>query len=389
MKRFSAAIILLTIVAGTLVLWIRARWTTTIPEVSLCALAAAWCLLFITRRNRARTSFALIPVAGVIVWAGFQLLIGSTIYAWQTRMAILYWSANFAALFTGLQSFSDTLLRARFLRALLVFGFVICIFSTLQGMTTDARIFWLFQSDYKGFYIFGPFPYHNHYAAFIELLLPIALYNALTDRAGRFFYVLVAATMYASVIAAASRAGFALTTAEIIVVPAVTMRRWKISRKPLLGAGAVLAGMVLLLAVSAGPGLLIGRFGLSDPVRREFDLSSVAMAKDHLLLGVGLGNWPVAYPGYARFDNGHYANQAHNDWAQWTVEGGIPLAALMLCLACWAIPRAVRSGWGAGIAAILIHCLIDYPISRSAIAVIFFVLVAAVHYPVDIWVPEE
>ena len=380
MKRLSAAVIFVTIAVSVLVVWVRAKWTTSIPEVSLCSLAAVWSLLFLGGRRRPRVSAALIPVAGVILWAGFQLLIGSSIYAWQTRMSILYWSANFAVLLTGLQIFDDPLARKQFLRAILIFGFVICVISTLQGLTSDAKIFWLFQTDYRGFLVFGPFPYHNHYAAFIELTLPIALYSALTDRRGRLFYILIAATMYASVIAAASRAGFALTTAELLIVPAVTVRRSKISAKRVAGAAAVLAGMVAVLALSAGPGLLIGRFRLADPVRQEFLYSSVAMAKDHPWLGVGLGNWPAAYPGYARFDDGRYANQAHNDWAQWTVEGGIPLLALMLWLACWVIPRAVRSGWGAGAAAIFIHCLIDYPISRSAIAALFFVIISALNY---------
>lgn len=40
-------------------------------------------------------------------------------------------------------------------------------------------------------------------------------------------------------------------------------------------------------------------------------------------MGFGLGNWPRAYPRYAVFDDGNYVNQAHNDWAQWAVEGGV------------------------------------------------------------------
>ena len=36
-------------------------------------------------------------------------------------------------------------------------------------------------------------------------------------------------------------------------------------------------------------------------------------------------------PHYAIVDIGAYANQAHNDWLQWTAEGGIPFGLLTLC----------------------------------------------------------
>ncbi|MGD1073298.1 MAG: hypothetical protein ABSB15_24560, partial [Bryobacteraceae bacterium] len=57
---------------------------------------------------------------------------------------------------------------------------------------------------------------------------------------------------------------------------------------------------------------------------------------------------------------------------------GIPLLAMMLTLAIWATPRALGSGWGAGIVAVFTHCLVDYPIQRTAVAIVFFVVLAAV-----------
>ena len=66
----------------------------------------------------------------------------------------------------------------------------------------------------------GPFLSRNHYAAFIEAVLPIALYRAVR-RPARVapLFVHGGATMYASVIASASRAGTVLTTAEVVLVP--------------------------------------------------------------------------------------------------------------------------------------------------------------------------
>ena len=51
----------------------------------------------------------------------------------------------------------------------------------------------------------GPILYHTHYAVFIEAVLPIALYQALRTEKDSILYSGMAATMYASVIASASR----------------------------------------------------------------------------------------------------------------------------------------------------------------------------------------
>jgi O-antigen polymerase len=118
------------------------------------------------------------------------------------------------------------------------------------------------------------------------------------------------------------------------------------------------------------------RFLQSDPyaVRREFLRSSLAMIGDRPWMGFGLGTWSTAYPGYALFDNGLFANQAHSDWAQWTVEGGVPFFLFMLSIAVWSVRAAARWLWGVGVVSIFLHCLVDYPIQRPALSGLFFVL---------------
>jgi len=81
------------------------------------------------------------------------------------------------------------------------------------------------------------------------------------------------------------------------------------------------------------------------------------------------------YPGFAYSDDGLFANQAHNDWAQWTVEGGLPLAAVMLLWAALLVPPAIHSLWGLGVVSVLIHCLVDYPMQqRPALAGFIFAM---------------
>jgi O-antigen ligase len=107
-------------------------------------------------------------------------------------------------------------------------------------------------------------------------------------------------------------------------------------------------------------------------------------------LGTGLGTWPVAYPKYAIVDAGVFANQAHCDWLQWAVEGGIPLALLMVLLFVWAVRstfrsfrrssphhgRSFRCLWGLGIVSVFLHACVDYPFSRPALGSWFIVMLA-------------
>jgi len=99
------------------------------------------------------------------------------------------------------------------------------------------------------------------------------------------------------------------------------------------------------------------------------------MVRERPLRGFGLGTWSEVYPGFARFDDGLFANQAHNDWAQWAAEGGIPFFLLMVGVAGMAIRPAFRSLWGLGLLSVFLHCCIDYPMQqRPALAALFFAM---------------
>jgi len=87
----------------------------------------------------------------------------------------------------------------------------------------------------------------------------------------------------------------------------------------------------------------------------------------HPWFGVGLGAWPSVYPRYALVDIGAFANQAHNDWLQWTAEGGLPFGLMLVTLFLWCLRPAIASVWGLGVIAVFLHALVDYPFSRPAL----------------------
>jgi O-antigen ligase len=129
---------------------------------------------------------------------------------------------------------------------------------------------------------------------------------------------------------------------------------------------------------------ILHRFQEAAPysMRADFLRSSLAMVKDRPLAGFGLGAWSTAYPAYARFDDGLFANQAHNDWAQWAAEGGIPMLAMMLAVLALLARPAMRSLWGLGLLAVFVHAFVDYPFQqRPALAVFFFAMAGALANP--------
>src|ERR1022692_4701250 len=149
------------------------------------------------------------------------------------------------------------------------------------------------------------------------------------------------------------------------------------SARRLIGMFAVL-GVVCSLAFTAVVGWtrLWERFQDPDPYRgrREMLTSAVAMVRAKPWTGFGLGSFETVYPGFAVFDEGSVVDHAHNDWAEWASEGGLPLLACVLAIAVWGTPRLVQSLWGLGVLAVWLHALVDFPMQTPALALWVFVL---------------
>jgi hypothetical protein len=124
----------------------------------------------------------------------------------------------------GFSLFGFADVRRWFRFAMLWFAFVVSIWATLQTFTSNGRVFWIFPTGYTAD-VMGPIVYHNHWAAFVEVVLPIALYEAFRRERNSLLYAGMAAALYASVIASASRAGTILTTAEILIVAVLMAAR--------------------------------------------------------------------------------------------------------------------------------------------------------------------
>jgi O-Antigen ligase len=359
-----ATLIAVALCLATLTLWIPAYWPVAAFEVTVFLIAGIAVVL--GRVPVAGTRFPLFALGFTVLWGCFQLLTGVTISRFATERATLQWMTWAAIYYVGVCLLEESVAR-RLRTALVWFGFVFAVEAILQAYISPGKVFGLFPTDYH--LVMGPILYHNHFAIFIEIVLPIALFLSLSAARNRYTFLGVSAVLLTAVVVSASRGGLIISSAEIVCV-------WVLLhlRKPATGQkdrwpALVMIGVTAVLVSIVGFETISERF-YSEALtlgRLQFAISTLHMIAVHPWIGWGLGCWPAVYPAFATFDPGAIVNQAHCDWLQWTAEGGLPVGFAMLSLTLWGVKPAIRSIWGIGVIAVLIHAAFDYPFSRPAV----------------------
>lgn len=372
---------------GILTLWVPGRWALSAFQAAMLALGA-WRVGWRIRSGERIGEHPIVFLLGMILLLGvLQGALHSTVDRALTQESLLNWLVNLTTFALALDLLRDSFVRDRFLNVVVWFALALSVVSVFTVLTASpGKAFWIFEAG-SGVSTLGPFVYKNQYAAFIEAVLPLAVLRALGGRdsaPGGSVWVqntLIVAVLFGSVVAGASRMGTILCVAEIVLIPVIARMRGLIANRTALSATAgSLAAMVALAAI-VGWEPIWQRLQEPNPYSLRWDLvkSSVAMVQERPWTGFGLGTWASAYPAFARFDDGTFVNQAHNDWLQWAVEGGVPMLMLMLAVAGLVLRPALRTIWGLGMIAVFIHCIIDYPMQqRPALAAFFFAMLGAV-----------
>ncbi len=291
---------------------------------------------------------------------------------YQGWSAVLFWLTAAILTLTAAQLFTDRTRASRFRLLFVIFGSAVCVLDLLEQATHSDKYFWLIQSRYST--VNGPFAYWNNFAQFVELFLPITLWLGLKHHKPATPFLLLSGLQIGAVIASGSRAGSALVLLELLAVLFLAYLRNR--NRAFLYAAASVFAVSLLIAFAAGSQTLTYKLQQKDQlaVRRDINQSSLQMIREHPFTGWGLDTYVPVYRMFARYDDGTYVNRAHNDWLQWTAEGGIFFSGLMLVVFFWSIRPAIHSVWGIGVLALCLHALVDYPFARFGVCGWYFAL---------------
>ncbi len=359
----TLGILVVAFAFGIGTLWVTALWPFAVFQVVIMLTACvwfgstAWC-------GQIRAGIWLLFPFAIAGGAALQFALGRSEDLWQTRQSVFDWATYACAAFLAFQVASDDRLRWAALRIFAMSAGALALISTVQNYTVPGRVLWMFDSGYADS-VFGPFTYHTKLANFAELAIAASMWLALREKRGRAIYVANAAALAGAVVASASRGGLAVLAIEVLTLGIVAAGKNVRENRSVILA---LSCAVVMGAAICGWGLLANRFANEDPMRDlrlPVDLSSLQMAGKYWAAGSGLGSWSTVYPEFARFDAHLFMNQAHCDWLQWTVEGGIALPACMLAMLAVSVAAARREWWTLGIIFVWLHGLIDYPMQQT------------------------
>jgi hypothetical protein len=392
-RSFSAIVgvlLFLLLAFITVTVWVRRAWPIEFFQIGIYALLIAQMihgvLIRDLRGNAEKTARGIVPVLVYLIplWGVVQLLAHTTTSSFETREAVLRWGALAGAFYLSQTLTPSRESRRRFLHAVLCFGAAMAILFLLQFNTSQGRILWTFPTGFSD--IYATFQNKNNYVQFIELVLPIALWGAVRQGWRSWWFALAGGVLYASAIGATSRAGFLLCTVELIALPIVGLARMRDTRAR-LPVPAIVSIIIMIPLVAGAFTFAVGwervwqRFKDEDPfaIRREYLHGALEMAKNRPLAGYGLGTYEQVYQQFAVSDDTMTANHAHDDWAEFAAEGGVPFLLLVLVPFLAAVPSMFRHPWALGLLAVMLNACVDYPFPRPAVSGWMFALLGVLY----------
>jgi O-antigen ligase len=272
--------------------------------------------------------------------------------------------------------------------------------------------------------IFGPFVNKNHFAGWMVMALPVVLgwlwamaIKAGPTRAGSTIrdYVLwlgspaanqmlltifAMALMTLSLFMTLSRSGIVAFVVAVVVIAGHLVRQREAGARRFIGPVYV-AALVVFAIATVGVETISARFGNGDAATLNLRLpiwhDALRVASDFPLVGSGVNTFGDTMLLYQTALPEVHVREAHNDYLQLAVEGGILFAAALV-VAVIAFIRVVRTrlseshgssywirlGAVTGLLAIALQSVLEFSLQMPGNAALFVVLCAlALHQPLE------
>jgi O-antigen ligase len=371
------------------------EWARAVFETGAGVLFLGWALwIYLTQEEQIIFSPLLPPFAAFFLIVCGQWLFHGTASTYNTRTELLLLVSDLILLFLAVQAFRTLQDWRGFVWFGMVFGFLISLFGILQHMTFNGKLYWFREIHYGGI-PFGPYVNRNHFAGFVELILPLALVPLVLGRVRRerwpvvgLFAVVPIGALFLSV----SRGGIVSFGVELVVLALVMIQRRTAGKQ--LFAGAAVLLLAVLMVSWLGVGQLLQRFSSFQSLEATAG-KRASMRRDtwqiflhHPIAGTGLGTLQIVYPPYESLYDGKIVNHAHNDYLEALAETG---ALGGLCCA-WFLGVLLSESWRrlrhangsfagtlqlcglVACAGFLVHGLVDFNLHIPSNAFLFFLM---------------
>ena len=412
---FLVAVVFTTLALGTV-----EAWSVAIFQLIVVLIVLLWALqAIVEKRLEIKVPPAALPLGGLVLVGIAQsiALTGSSGVTRSLSMDVEATRGAAAMIFFLFVSFLiaanifDTQERQHTLaNFLIIFGLALAVFALIQHFTWEGKMFWTRPTPSAGAGTGGPFVNRNHFAGYMEMLIPIPAALAFSRAArgeSRLFWGFAAAIMSIAEVASLSRGGmFSLAGGLLFLVVMSVRRRQKApspTRESWFSFRPEYFVVLILAAITAGVFWIgadsdILKRVVHDPLMTSAATDrggvwgdTLAMFRANPVLGVGLGAFETVYPIYGRGDGSFLIQFAHNDYLQILSDSGIVGGALALWF-MFVIARAMSQirknadpftralglGSAAGIVALLIHSIFDFNLQIPSNALLFLVLSAIV-----------
>ncbi len=314
----------------------------------------------------------------------------------------------------------------RIVRVVMATGFGLALFGIIQHFAGNGKLYWVRELT-QGGSIFGPYVNRNHFAGYMEMVIPLTigyivanrrpisdgrvpapkrgvgwrsrLLNWGTPQASRsllaFFGGLI---MSVALLLTGSRAGLLSFFCSILFM-AFLLSAKRLRSRRLWGMLASFVALGLTYALWLNSDRVLQTFailwrGTDDPSFHGRILvwqDTLRLGHDFRWSGTGLDTYIWAFPLYKQPLLGQDVyDYAHNDYLQAFAEGGLPLIAIFALAILWGGTQLLNAwsehegshaqgiglGLLAGLVAMLVHSAYDFNLHILANAILFVLLLA-------------
>jgi putative inorganic carbon (hco3(-)) transporter len=372
---------------------------TAVVLLQLCPPPDSWLHRFAGRET---------PMAGM--HAGY---LSFDPYATRTRLLIVL--TCFAAFYFAQIVSQDRRRKKFFIVSLVALGICEAFYGIVQYLTGWQQIF-TYVKKFDLEEATGTYINRNHYAGFLEMILPFSLalvfYECAKLRGSRgksmslrkliaksglhslILWLCVSVILSAALVFSRSRMGILAAASSVLVIFAlIAISRFHGRTSSLLAAMFIVLSIGLALWI--GPGPIVSRFqsvedeySLGGPSRVSIWRDALPLIQHHPWFGTGLGTFPTAYTSGQTTFLTQFVNHAHNDYLEFAADLGIPAAFVLFASVFLILARAVRAflfgegdfervlalGCVGSIVAILLHSFADFNLYIPANALLFSVI---------------